>query len=139
MTHNALFAPVFAQLFLTLLVVLWLGYLRVSVRIKGTSIRPAERHLKATFPPLAQQAADNLSNQFELPVLFYLTCVLAIMLGIESGVLQILAWVFVASRIGHAAIHLSVNRVTRRFTFWVIGLFAWAAMLLILVVYYLQQ
>jgi len=117
----------------------WLGYQRIGSKIKGTVVLPKARHLPATYPPKAQQAADNLRNQFEMPVLFYVTTIIAILTGLNSAIFLAAAWTFVICRIGHALIHLSYNKVPHRFYIWCIGLLAWFVMLVTLVSHYFQQ
>jgi len=58
---------------------------------------------KNGFPTRAVNASDNLKNQFEIPVLFYVLCIFCFISGISSLALTLLAWVYVALRIFHAA------------------------------------
>jgi hypothetical protein len=62
------------------------------------------------------QAADNYRNLFEMPVLFYLACALAITLNLATPVLAALAWIYVALRMVHSAIHCTYNKVMHRLT-----------------------
>ena len=79
------------------------------------------------------RASDNFRNLFELPVLFYFAVVVASITGLVDQVLLTLAWVFVALRIVHSAIHCSYNIVMHRFYAYVLGgitllvLWAWLA------------
>jgi hypothetical protein len=69
---------------------------------------------------------NNIRNQFELPVLFYVLAILLWVLDSVHGVAVAAATVFVLSRIVHAGIHLSINAVPpRRHTFTV----GWVAVL----------
>jgi hypothetical protein len=67
------------------------------------------------------RASDNFRNLFELPVLFYLA--IAVMLKSATITLPLLAlaWVFVALRVAHSAIHCSYNRVMHRFSVYIAG------------------
>ena len=56
-------------------------------------------------------ADRNFTNQFEIPVLFYAGCLLALQLNSASVVVAILACVFVITRILHSIIHLGSNNV----------------------------
>lgn len=69
--------------------------------------------------------SDNLQNQFELPVLFYVAILLAITLLLRDPLLATLAWTFVVLRCGHALVHLTYNAVMHRFF-----LFAMSALVL---------
>ena len=78
-------------------------------------------------------ADRNFTNQFEIPVLFYAGCLLALQLNSASVVVAILACVFVITRILHSIIHLGSNNVRARFNVFLIGcvsVFAmWLAMI----------
>lgn len=82
------------------------------------------------------QTADNFRNLFELPVLFYALCALAVAMRVESPLLVGLAWAFVASRYVHSFIHCTYNRVMHRFGAFVLGMWlllaGWLSMLLAL-------
>lgn len=58
----------------------------------------------------------HLSNLFEAPVLFYVACLMAYSLQLESIPLVVLAWTYVAARVIHSMIHLTYNRVYHRMT-----------------------
>lgn len=56
----------------------------------------------------------HFDNQFEMPMLFFVTC-LATYVFEATGTLAVgLAWTFVASRMIHSYIHLTSNNVIRR-------------------------
>lgn len=73
-------------------------------------------------------AADNLQNQFEMPVLFYVAILLAITLLIRDPILAALAWVFVSFRILHALVHVTYNTVMHRFYLFACSTFALLAL-----------
>jgi len=66
-------------------------------------------------------ADRNFSNQFEIPVLFYAGCLLALQLNSASTLVAILACLFVATRIVHSVIHLGKNNVRARFNVFLLG------------------
>jgi len=66
-------------------------------------------------------AADNFRNLFELPVLFYVALVVAAQTAQVTAVTLALAWLFVALRIAHSAIHCTYNKVIHRFYVYVAG------------------
>lgn len=66
-------------------------------------------------------ADRNFSNQFEIPVLFYAGCLLALLLNSASTLVAILACLFVATRIVHSVIHLGKNNVRARFNVFLLG------------------
>ncbi|HTQ14943.1 MAG TPA: MAPEG family protein [Rhizomicrobium sp.] len=72
----------------------------------------------------------NYMNLLEMPVLFHLACVVLYLRGAADGLALTLAWVYVALRAAHSAIHLTYNNVYHRLTafaasnFFVLGLWA---------------
>lgn len=118
-----MFYPMFAMVILTFLVAFYLLGLRVvAVRQRKVSIGYFRLNTGANEPPphiLA--AARHYSNLFELPLLFYVTCLLAMVMGYQSALLVACAWVFVASRVVHAVIHLSYNNVLHRLLAFLTG------------------
>lgn len=67
------------------------------------------------------RASDNYSHLFELPVLFYALCGLAVASGHIPAWLPAAAWLFVATRVVHSLIQCSYNRVMHRFAAFVAG------------------
>ena len=66
------------------------------------------------WPPRVLQIANAYHNQLELPVLFYIVMLLAMSTRTLDVVIYVLAWMFVLSRIAHAYIHVTSNRLDRR-------------------------
>ncbi|MFN3751480.1 MAG: MAPEG family protein [Thiobacillus sp.] len=119
---NAMLLPCAALVALTALVWLRAVHERVAeCRARGiapqalASSREAARMLKHT------QAADNLSNLFELPVLFYVLCLALAATGLSTPGYSAAAWGFVVLRAVHSLIHVTYNRVIHRFIAWMLG------------------
>lgn len=66
-------------------------------------------------------AADNFSNLFEAPVLFYALVALVVASGQPAGVLLVMAWTYVGLRVLHSVIHITYNTVLHRFGVYVIS------------------
>lgn len=64
-------------------------------------------------------AADNFSNLLEVPVLFYLICIVLFVTDEVTGFQFILAWLYVALRVLHSLIHITWNRVVYRWAVYV--------------------
>lgn len=128
MTVQAILAPAFAQVFLTFALLLWTGRARLRA-VRGGDAKGRELTLgQRNWPAPAQQAANTFSNQFELPVLFYVLTGFALATRKADLVFVILAWVFVASRILHAGIYLTSNHVPHRFQAYLVGFVVLLAM-----------
>jgi hypothetical protein len=61
------------------------------------------------------QAADNYKNLFEVPILFYALCAIAISVAYIPNWLVYLCWLFVALRYTHSFIQCTYNKVMHRF------------------------
>jgi hypothetical protein len=112
--QTAILYPVFVQIFLTLLVGALTGFGRVRL-VRSGQVHPSEIALdNRNWPEDLRKLSNNYSNQFELPVLFYVLCIIAMLTGMADFVAIVLAWGFVLGRIVHAYIHTTNNRVPRR-------------------------
>lgn len=70
-------------------------------------------------PEIITKTTRCFNNQFEVPLLFYVGCLLYISLGVESTIGVLFAWVFVLMRYAHAYIHLTYNHLIHRMaSFW---------------------
>lgn len=112
MKSTAILTPVFALAAWTGLVLLRLAYMRVTSRIHPKEFRAGE---SATIPPHVLIPNRNYMNLLELPVLFYVVCLLLFAANVVSVTLVYLAWAYVALRIAHSLVHLSYNNVLHRF------------------------
>jgi hypothetical protein len=121
MSVQAVFAPVFVLAVLTFVLMFWTGHLRVgAVRRGETRIRDIALG-EPNWPVRPTQAANAFDNQFQLPVLFYVLVLIAHLTKLADFLFVILAWLFVATRVLHAGIHVTSNRVSRRFFAYLVG------------------
>jgi hypothetical protein len=67
------------------------------------------------------QAADNFKNLFEVPVLFYALCAIALAVSHVPAWLAFGAWLFVALRVAHSISHCTYNKVMHRFPVFLLG------------------
>jgi hypothetical protein len=122
MTVPMILLPVFVLVLLTLMLALWMGYERnrvvytKEVRIKDIALT------KEGWPDRAKQISNAYHNQYELPVLFYILVAFALLTKKADLIFVVLSWVFVVSRLLHAYIHTTTNRVPRRFFAYLVGL-----------------
>jgi hypothetical protein len=111
----AYLAPLFVQVALTVVLLLWAGVRRVNAVVDGT-VRARDVSLRQpNWPADITQIANAYQSQFELPVLFYLVVFLSLFTARSSITLLVLAWAFVATRLFHALIHVTTNHMGRRF------------------------
>jgi hypothetical protein len=80
------------------------------------------------WPTRATQVGNCFSNQFEMPVLFYILIAVALPLRRADLVIVLLSWVFVATRFAHAGIFVTSNNVRQRTLAWFAGVLVLFAM-----------
>lgn len=130
-----MFYPMFAMAVLTIAVGFYLFCMRVSLSKSGkVDPRAFKLNQSKDIPDVLVQAANNFSNLFEVPVLFYIACLTAIVTSQQTITLQALAWLFVISRIFHTYIHLTRNKIIPRLIAFMSGvilvLIMWIVLLL---------
>ena len=111
-----------AQVFLTLGLLIWMGRERVPRVMRG-EIKVADIAVeKDAYPLKARLLSNSFDNQFQLPLLFFVGALAALHFGLLDWFTVGLAWLFVFLRYVHAAIHVTTNRVYRRFAAYTAGL-----------------
>jgi hypothetical protein len=65
------------------------------------------------------QSADHFRNLFEVPVLFYALCAFVAITRLTTLLLLACAWGYVMLRAAHTYVHLTSNKVVRRFQVFV--------------------
>jgi len=125
MYFKPLLLPLLAQVALTFIVIVVMYQKRVA-EMKSKQIHPQQIKTRVKSKELltgSAASADNYSNLFELPVLFYTAILLTLMLMVQDSILVILAWTFVAARGLHSLIHVTYNRVMHRFSVFIFSSF----------------
>ena len=126
--------PLFVQVILTFVLYGWMAYYRVA-SIRSGVVHPRDVALRQpNWPPRVLQIANAAHNQLELPLLFYVLTILSIMTRHADILFVVLSWIFVLSRLGHAYIHVTSNRITRRGAIFAIGVLVLMIMWLIFIV-----
>jgi hypothetical protein len=132
MSITTILLPVYVQVALTFILLIWMGGSRLSTlragEVKVKDIALGERN----WPTRILQIQNSYHNQFERPVLFYVLVVLALITRKADMLFVVMSWMFVASRLVHAAIHMTSNKVPLRFQAFVVGVLILAAMWVIL-------
>lgn len=121
MSIQSILLPLFVQIGLTYFLAFWMAKLRWGLFLRG-EMRWRDIALKQTpWPGRAQQVGNCFQNQFEIPILFYVLVILAIITKKADLAFVIMEWIFVATRIGHAFIHTTSNYVPMRGQFYIWG------------------
>ena len=108
-------APLFVQVALTFVLLFWMAYSRASA-LKQRQTTLADIALgQPNWPARPTQISNSYNSQFQLPMLFYVLTILAIITKHADYLFVIMAWLFVLARIFHAYIHTGTNYVRHRF------------------------
>jgi hypothetical protein len=121
MSLQAVLLPLFVEVILTFVLMLQMGALRRADYSSGAVKADDIALREPRWPQRTTQAANAFSNQFELPVLFYVLTILAWDTRHAGIVFVVLAWIFVICRVLQAYIHVTSNVVRYRGLFFSIG------------------
>ena len=134
MSIQAVLLPLFVEVALTFVLLYWMAYVRTRAirigEIKAQNIALREPN----WPPDITQVGNAYHNQLELPVLFYVLTILSLVTRHADLLFVVLAWIFVASRIVHAYIHVTDNNVNRRGPIFGLGALVLTIMWLVFIV-----
>jgi len=117
---TAIFWPVIVQVALIYLLYYML-FTRRQAAVKAGKVRLSQLRDNVTEPAETLFLRNNLTNQYELPVLFIAGCIALYAAGYATIVPVILAWVFVILRIAHAIVHVGQNRMRHRVPIFIAG------------------
>lgn len=131
MNQTAIFWPMIAQAALVYAIYV-LIFLRRKKAVRAGSARVSQFRENRDEPAESLFARNNLANQFELPVLFFAVCLALHATGGADALAVSLAWLFVAARIVHAAIHVTSNRIRFRQPVFSLGYVVLGAMWVLL-------
>jgi hypothetical protein len=122
-----LLQPVVALVVLTAIVALMMVVYRNLALIRGAvSARYFRTFTADQSAEWVERPTRTYMNLLELPVLFYVVCVLMLKTGKFDPVQVSLAWVFVITRYVHAFIYIGFNYVPLRFAAFLSGVLALA-------------
>ena len=115
MRDPAILYPVFALAAWTGLVLLLIPLTRIRAGRRGEIVAADFKFGEsAKVPPAVSIPNRNYMNLLELPVLFYVVCLLMYVAAGTTALSVEVAWAYVALRVLHSAIHLTYNTVMHR-------------------------
>lgn len=121
-SQTSIIIPCLAMVALTAVVWLRLYFERVGeMRSRGIAAQAIASSREAAKKLHNTNAADNFSNLFEIPMLFYVLCILAFAANAVTPLLVAGGWAFVILRAIHSFIHCTYNQVMHRFTVYLIS------------------
>jgi hypothetical protein len=113
MTIQSILLPAFVQVLLIFILLALMARSRLAALKSGLKPGHVAMNTEA-FPPKARQYANAYANQFEMPVLFFVAVVLAIVVRQAGTAFVVIEWLFVAARIGQAFVHVTSNNLSLR-------------------------
>ena len=133
------FQPILVPVFVMVVLSFWVPIVMARRRFKFYREQKLHPQKTATRKGMSEhmedhRAADNFKNLFEMPVLFYLAVVLAIITNSVSIGLLGLSWAYVIARLIHSYIHCTYNNVFHRFKAFISSFIILAALWLLLIV-----
>jgi len=133
-TIQEVLLPLFLEVILTFALLFWLAPSRTIDFSSGVA-RPENVALREpNWSKRSLQVGYSYSNQFELPVLFYVLTILAWMTRHADLVFVVLAWIFVIFRYLQAYVHVTSNRVRLRGSFFIVSAIVLSIMWLVYIV-----
>ncbi|MBB4576042.1 MAPEG family protein [Rhizobium lentis] len=127
MTGYQIFWPLLAHVALVYGLYALLGQRRAKM-VRAGRIAKSDYRENRDEPAESLAVKNCLANQFELPVLFYACCILLYVTEADNLAAVGLAWLFVALRYAHAAVHVSSNDLRYRSPLFAAGYLTLAAM-----------
>jgi hypothetical protein len=133
MSVEMILLPLFVEVILTFALLFWLAPLRAGDFRSG--LREEDIALRQpNWSKPALQVQYSFSNQFELPVLFYVLTILTYVTHHAGTLFVVLAWVFVIFRLLQAYVHVTNNKVRLRGAFFGISALALAIMWIVFII-----
>ena len=128
MSVQMVLLPVFVLVGLTFALLLGMVSARARARVSLEAGPKDTASGQPNWPAGVTQVGDCFSNQFEIPVLFYILIALALPLRHADLFIVLMSWVFVVTRFVHAGIFVTSNNIRQRGLAWFAGVLVLLAM-----------
>ena len=127
---DVILVPVFGHLWLIFFLFVMVSIKRMSAVAQG-NLQTDDLAYKSNEPEASRRWANNLNNQFEVPVLFYALIALLYATDSVNWIYVVLAFLFLAGRLIHTYVQVSGDNVGLRGKVFVINFLAVACMWLV--------
>lgn len=101
-----------------------------GLKMVGSTGKGLRDDLVAAGEERASWVADNYNHLMEQPTVFYAVALALAFMGQGSGFNATIAWAYVALRVAHSLVQVTVNRVAVRFGLFVLSNLALAMLVL---------
>lgn len=92
-----------------------------AIKTKEVDFKYYKTHTGGTPSDRTILIGRHFDNQFQVPILFLITCVFHFSVGMVNELTLILVWGFVLSRVLHSLIHLGANNLRKRVAAYGLG------------------
>ena len=133
MSVQTILLPLFVQVLLTIGLGIVLAVRRGRAFAQGTRWQDIALR-EPNWPKDCVVASNAFSNQFEIPVLFYVLTILALVTKQADLLFVAMAWIFAVTRLLQAGVFLTSNHVPTRGIFYGIGVIVLTVMWIIYMV-----
>jgi hypothetical protein len=123
--------PLLIHGFVTLLLFLPMSRVRRRLIAQG-KVKASAFRLVDGEPEESRKFSNAIRNQNETGLLYYAGILVAFVTGNATGLIVGLAWLFLALKLAHVAVHATVNKLRYRFPLFTAALVTLAALWLAL-------
>ncbi|CCK74883.1 conserved hypothetical protein [Oleispira antarctica RB-8] len=121
MNNDLIFLPVLAHVALVFMLYIYLGIVKSRAVKKGSVDRKKAALDPKAWPVSVVKVLNNLGNQFESPVIFYIISIIYYLTNnVDSFLISIMS-IYVLTRYMHTYIHVTSNFVPHRFKLFLAG------------------
>lgn len=114
--------PLCAMFFFSAIILVKMFLVRLqSVKAGKTEAGYYKTFSRGTEDENAIKATRHFANLFEAPVLFYVACILGMLIPVQGIIFLCLAWAYVLARVIHAYIHMGANKLFWRMRAYLVG------------------
>jgi hypothetical protein len=121
MNQSLIFIPVLAHMLLVFTLFIKLGIAKSSaVKLGEVNRKEATLNPKA-WPESVVKISNNIGNQFETPILFYVLAIMIFVTNNLNSVVLTLMSIYTATRCLHSYFHITKNFVPNRLKAFLVG------------------
>lgn len=135
MDTTGFLTPVLALIIWTLIVWVILYARRIpamqAAKIDPDSAKSPNGEWKSQLPIKVQAAAHNYNHLMEQPTIFYAFMFWALLSGVGTSLIGLLAWIYVGLRVVHSVIQISAGPVIVRFSIFALSTLCLVAMVVL--------
>lgn len=122
MQQDLIFQPMGALAALTFFVLVLIPIKRFRAGFAGKIVRDDFKYGESANVPGSVSIPNRAyMNLLEMPMLFYVLCLMLFVSGRVDQMFLNVAWIFVALWAGHTLIHITYNNVTHRLVFFTLS------------------